>query len=53
MDGWSVGGVELLHAGHKTGLMCTTVLSFDVTITYFCIRPGFTDGTISVLHVFG
>jgi hypothetical protein len=26
---------------------------FDVTITYFCIRPGFTDETISVLHVFG
>jgi hypothetical protein len=28
MDGWIVsGGVALLHAGHKTGLMCTTVLS--------------------------
>jgi hypothetical protein len=27
MDGCSVGGVALLHAGHKTGLMCTTVLS--------------------------
>jgi hypothetical protein len=26
---------------------------FDVTITYFCIRPGFTDETISMLHVFG
>jgi hypothetical protein len=26
MDGWIVsGGVALLHAGHKTGLMCTTV----------------------------
>jgi hypothetical protein len=26
--GWIVsGGVALLHAGHKTGLMCTTVLS--------------------------
>jgi hypothetical protein len=25
MDGCSVGGVALLHAGHKTGLMCTTV----------------------------
>jgi hypothetical protein len=28
LDGWIVsGGVALLHAGHKTGLMCTTVLS--------------------------
>jgi hypothetical protein len=27
-DGWIVnGGVALLHAGHKTGLMCTTVFS--------------------------
>jgi ribonucleases P/MRP protein subunit RPP40 len=25
MDGCSVGVVALLHAGHKTGLMCTTV----------------------------
>jgi hypothetical protein len=25
-------------------------LSFDVTITYFCIQPGFTDETISVLQ---
>jgi hypothetical protein len=26
IDGWIVsGGVALLHAGHKTGLMCTTV----------------------------
>jgi hypothetical protein len=26
MDGWIVSsGVALLHAGHKTGLMCTTV----------------------------
>jgi hypothetical protein len=25
--GCSVGGVALLHTGHKTGLMCTTVLS--------------------------
>jgi hypothetical protein len=25
MDRCSVGGVALLHAGHKTGLMCTTV----------------------------
>jgi hypothetical protein len=23
---------------------------FDVTITYFCIRPGFIDKSISVLH---
>jgi hypothetical protein len=28
MDGFSVGGVALLHAGHNTGLMCTTVLSW-------------------------
>jgi hypothetical protein len=28
MDGWIVsGGVARLHASHKTGLMCTTVLS--------------------------
>jgi hypothetical protein len=41
MDGWIVsGGVALLHAGHKTGLMCTTVLSFDVTITYFVFVLG-------------
>jgi hypothetical protein len=26
LDGWIVsGGVALLHAGHKTGLMCTKV----------------------------
>jgi hypothetical protein len=26
LDGWIVsGGVAFLHAGHKTGLMCTTV----------------------------
>jgi hypothetical protein len=28
-------------------------LSLMFTSTYFCIRPGFTDETISVLHVFG
>jgi hypothetical protein len=27
VDGLFSGGVALLHAGHKTGLMCTTVLS--------------------------
>jgi hypothetical protein len=39
--GWIVsGGVALLHAGHKTGLMCTTVFIFDVTITYFVFVLG-------------
>jgi hypothetical protein len=54
MDGWIVsGGVALLHAGYKTGLMCTTVLSLMSHNHLFCIRPGFTDETIFVLHVFG
>jgi hypothetical protein len=50
---WIVsGGVALLHAGHKTSLMCTTVYLWCHN-HLFCIRPGFTDETIFVLHVFG
>jgi hypothetical protein len=49
MDGCSVGGAR----GPQDGPNVHHGLSFDVTITYFCIRPGFTDETISVLHVFG
>jgi hypothetical protein len=37
INGWMdcQWGVALLHAGHKTGLMSTTVYLYDVTITYF------------------
>jgi hypothetical protein len=41
MDGWIVsGGIILLHAGHKTGLMCTTAYLW-CQIHLFCARPGF------------
>jgi hypothetical protein len=41
LDRWIVsGGVALLHAGHKTGLMCTTVYLWCHN-HLFCIRPGF------------
>jgi hypothetical protein len=58
MDELSVGwGVALLQAGHKTGhktgLMCSTVLSLMSQLLIFCICPGFADETIFVLHVFG
>jgi hypothetical protein len=49
--GWmSVGGVALLPQG---GLNVHHGLSLMFTSTYFYICPGFTDKTISVLHVFG
>jgi hypothetical protein len=41
MDGWIVsGGVAFLHAGHKTGLMCTTVYLWCHN-HLFCIRLSF------------
>jgi hypothetical protein len=36
----SVGGVALLHAGHKTGLMCTTVLSLMSQSIIFVLDLG-------------
>jgi hypothetical protein len=43
--GWIVSGrVELLHVGHKTGLMCTTVYLWCHN-HLFCIRPGFMSET--------
>jgi hypothetical protein len=54
MDGWMFSGWSSTPArGPQDGPNVHHSLSFDVTITYFCIRPGFTDETISVLHVFG
>jgi hypothetical protein len=53
MDELSVGGVTLLHAGLRVGLMGNTVFLLMFTSTCFCISPRFTDETISVLHVFG
>jgi hypothetical protein len=40
MDGCSVGGVALLHAGHKTGLMCTGLIRYTnkyIAIMYSCM----------------
>jgi hypothetical protein len=52
MDGCSVGGVALLHAGHKTGLICTTVyLLYHNPL--FLQSSSVHGQTISVLHVFG
>jgi hypothetical protein len=48
MDGWMFSGWS-----RQDGPNVHHGFIFDVTITYFCIRPGFTDETISVLHVFG
>jgi hypothetical protein len=53
MDKWIVsGGGALLDAGHKRGLICTTGYLWCHN-HLFCVRPGFTDETIFVLHVFG
>jgi hypothetical protein len=49
MDGWMCSGWSSTPArGLQDGPNVHHGLSFDVTITYFCIRPGFTDETISV-----
>jgi hypothetical protein len=55
MDGWMFSGWSSTPArGPQDGPNVHHGFIFDVTITYFCIRPdGFTDETISVLHVFG
>jgi hypothetical protein len=43
---WIVsGGVALLHADHKRGLMCTTVYLWCLN-HLFCIRPGLMAETI-------
>jgi hypothetical protein len=54
-DGWmDVSGWSSTPArGAQDGPNVHHGFIFDVTITYFCIQPGFTDETISVLHVFG
>jgi hypothetical protein len=40
MDGCSVGGVALLHAGHKTGLMCITVSSLmSQSLIFVFVHP--------------
>jgi hypothetical protein len=54
MDGWMFSGWSSTPArGPEDGLNVHHGFVFDVTITYFCIRPGFTDETFFVLHVFG
>jgi hypothetical protein len=54
MDGWMFSGWSSTPASRpQDGPNVHHGLSIDVTITYFCIRPGFTDETMSVLHVFG
>jgi hypothetical protein len=51
-DGWIVsGGVELLHAGHKTSLMCTTVYLWCHN-HLFCIRPRFMAETFFCVACF-
>jgi hypothetical protein len=44
--------VALLHVGHKTGLICTTVYLSCSQSLIFCICPGLTDDTNFVSHVF-
>jgi hypothetical protein len=52
--GWMFSGWSSTPArGPQDGPNVHHGFIFDVTITYFCIRSGFTDETISVLHVFG
>jgi hypothetical protein len=52
----SVEGLTSTGLSYRTIILSNGVhhgFVFDVTITYFCIRPGFTDETFFVLHVFG
>jgi hypothetical protein len=52
--GWMFSGWSSTPArGPQDGPNVHHGFIFDVTITYFFIRPGFTDETISVLHAFG
>jgi hypothetical protein len=57
MDGrMSVGGVELMYAGHKTGLMCTTLptlflyLFFEYQLIVGLINPNYNSTSRLVLN---